>query len=183
MGDYLTHIKHTRYFLKSCTRHTHKHRSNTPHRGKASLSTCSSSDTAKTFFRRVFQPVKFRMPCILTNRSFFGIICHKKKAICLTYNVFSPRMTPFQLKSSSFSSLQEEIDKETRQKMDQFFAKVELTKNFQRPGKLRWRCCSGSEIGARRNELKSSLELGKRPHTVKNHGYRRAQPWPTQVWS
>ena len=79
MGDYLTHIKHTRYFLKSCTRHTHKHRSNTPHRGKASLSTCSSSDTAKTFFRRVFQPVKFRMPCILTNRSFFDIICHKKK--------------------------------------------------------------------------------------------------------
>lgn len=84
--------------------------------------------------------------------------------------------------SASFSSLQEEIDRETRQKMDQFFAKVERTKNFQ-TNKPRWRCSSGSERGARRSEWKTSLEAGKRPHGVRNQGYRRAQPWPTQVWS
>lgn len=84
---------------------------------------------------------------------------------------------------ASFPSLQEEIDKETRQKMDQFFAKVERTKNLE-TSRPRWRCSSGGDRGARvLRERKNFLESGKRPHIMKKEGYRRAQPWPTQVWS
>ena len=70
--------------------------------------------------------------------------------------------------------------------MDQFFAKVERTNNFQ-TSKPKWRCSSGSasERSARvLREKKTSSESGKRPLIlVKKEGYRRAQPWPIQVWS
>lgn len=68
--------------------------------------------------------------------------------------------------------------------MDQFFAKVERTKCFQ-TSKLRWRCSSGVELNSRRSDRKVSLEVGSTrvQGGKKEHGYRRAQPWPTQVWS
>ncbi|KAJ7394398.1 hypothetical protein OS493_000207 [Desmophyllum pertusum] len=76
---------------------------------------------------------------------------------------------------------QEEIDQETRQKMDQFFARVERTKSFQ-TSRPRWRCSSGVERSARKTTFVEPG--GKRPHGgKKGPGYHRAQPWPTQVWS
>ena len=67
--------------------------------------------------------------------------------------------------------------------MDQFFAKVERTKCLQTT-KQRWRCSSGVDLSTRRSERKSLVEPGKCINVgKKEHGYRRAQPWPTQVWS
>ena len=80
-------------------------------------------------------------------------------------------------------SIKEGIDKQTRDKMDEFFAKVERTKCFQKD-EQRWRCVSGVESIQRRNEKKSTLEIESRMFACKNgHGYRRAKPWPTQIWS
>ncbi|PFX31224.1 hypothetical protein AWC38_SpisGene3964 [Stylophora pistillata] len=80
---------------------------------------------------------------------------------------------------------QEEMAKETREKMDQFFAKVDRTKSFQTK-RLRWRCVSGnSGRSAWKRENKACLDQEKLlPQEIKNvKGYRRAHPWPTQVWS
>ncbi|XP_058949231.2 uncharacterized protein, partial [Pocillopora verrucosa] len=80
---------------------------------------------------------------------------------------------------------QEEIAKDTRERMDQFFAKVDRTKNFQ-TNRLRWRCTSGNrERSTWKSEKKTCSEQGKfLPQEAKNvKGYRRAHPWPTQVWS
>ena len=69
--------------------------------------------------------------------------------------------------------------------MDQFFAKVDRTKNFQ-TNRLRWRCTSGNrERSTWKSEKKTCSEQGKLlPQEAKNvKGYRRAHPWPTQVWS
>ena len=83
-----------------------------------------------------------------------------------------------------FFSLKEEIDTQTREKMDNFFAKLERTKCFQR-GEQRSRPVRGTDCNPRvKGESKNTLEQEKRIYaSKKEHGYRRARPWPIQVWS
>ncbi|KAM7452134.1 hypothetical protein ABFA07_000332 [Porites harrisoni] len=55
----------------------------------------------------------------------------------------------------------EEIENETRQKMNQFFAKVEHTKTCQ-TSTPRWRCTSGVDIQRKKSRKKNRCRTGKK---------------------
>ena len=109
---------------------------------------------------------------------------HRNDLFCTLCILPSNCIKHVRLSGWSLILFQEETENETRQKMNQFFAKVEHTKTCQ-TSTPRWRCTSGVDSSARKAERKIAVEQGKssRGQERKERGYRRAKPWPTQVWT